>query len=43
MHERHIARLAPNGITDDDLQRATRMLQQLERLWLEARNYQRRA
>ena len=43
MHERDIARLAPNGITDDDLQRAARILQQLERLWLEARNYQRRA
>jgi len=27
MHERHIARLAPNGITDYDLQRAARILQ----------------
>jgi len=43
MHERHIARLAPNGISDDDLQRAARTLQQLQRLWLEARDYQRRA
>jgi DNA-binding MarR family transcriptional regulator len=43
MHERHIARLAPNGITNDDLQRAARILQQLEQLWLEARNYQPRA
>jgi DNA-binding MarR family transcriptional regulator len=43
MHGRHIARLAPNGITDDDLQEAARILQQLERLWLEARNYHRRA
>jgi DNA-binding MarR family transcriptional regulator len=43
MHGRHIARLAPNGITDNDLQGAARILQQLERLWLEARNYHRRA
>jgi DNA-binding MarR family transcriptional regulator len=42
MYQRHIARLAQNGITEADLQHTTAVLQRLQRFWIEASSSARR-